>query len=106
MVILLIHDVSRPVETGKNNHLSLEQGKFQSIEDACKLDKPGSWCSKVDLQSAYFSLAIHPDDYKVTVLKWKFSGQESAACLFYTRLPFGARRGPAIFHHISEAVRS
>jgi len=103
--IRLIHDASRPHGAAMNDYASLDSVKFQTIEDACKLAKPGYYCAKVDLQSAYRSVAIHPSEYKMTGLKWKFSGQDSATYLFDTRLPFGSRRGPAIFHRISQAVK-
>lgn len=89
-----IRETIRPV--GTNDYSSLDHVMFQSIEDACKFAKPGFWRVKVDLSSAYCSVAIHPDDYKVTGLKWKFSGQ---SYLFDTVL-FDARRGHAIFHRI------
>lgn len=85
-----------------NNYSSLHHVKFQSREDTCKLAKPGSWWAKVDIQSPYYSVAIHHDDNKVTGLKWKFSGQHSDSYVFYTRLLFDARQGPARLHCISQ----
>jgi hypothetical protein len=79
--------------------------KFQTLTDACKLAKPGYYCAKVDLQSAYRSICIHPDDYAVTGLKWTFAGDKEPTYLFDSRLPFGSNVGPSIFHRLLQAVR-
>ena len=79
--------------------------RFQSIEDACKLAKPGYPCAQMDLKPAYRSVAINPGKYKMTILKWNFSGQNKSMYLFDTWLLFGSRRGPSIFHYLSQAVK-
>ena len=81
--IRLIHDASRPRGTAMNDYSSLDKVKFQTLEDECKLAKPGFWCTKVDLKSAYRSVAIHPDDYRVTELEWKFQGQSHPSYMFH-----------------------
>lgn len=103
--IRIIHDASRPPGAAMNDYATLDKVKFQSLEDACRLAKPNYYCAKVDLKSAYRSVAIHPEDYKMTGLKWKFQGSDSAVYMFDTRLPFGSRRGPSIFHRLSQAVK-
>ena len=58
----------------------------------------------VDLKSAYRSVHIRPDEQCVTGLQWQFSGQKQPLTLCNTRLPFGARKSPAIFNRITQAV--
>ena len=103
--IRLIHDGSRPVGRSMNDYSIPERFKFQTIEDACRLAKPGYWCAKVDLQAAYRSVCIHPDDYDVTGLKWTFKDDKDPTYLFDCRLPFGSNVGPSHFNRISQAVR-
>ena len=103
--IRLIHDGSRPVGRAMNDYSIPESVKFQTLGDACKMAKKGYWCAKVDLQAAYRSVCIHPDNYQVTGLKWTFSNESQPTYLFDSRLPFGSNVGPAHFHRISQAVR-
>lgn len=103
--VRLIHDGSRPVGFAMNDYSDPESVKFQTLADACHLAKPGYWCAKVDLKSAYRSVCIHPDNYQVTGLKWTFQGQQEPTYFFDSRLPFGSNVGPSTFHRISQAVR-
>lgn len=103
--IRLIHDASLPKGASMNDYATLQKVKFQSLEDACKLAKPDYFCAKIDLKSAYRSVAIHRDDYKMTGLQWKFQGQEKSTFIFDSKVPFGSRRGPSIFHRLSQAVK-
>lgn len=103
--IRVIHDASRPRGAAMNDYVSADPVQFQTLEEACRLAKPGYWCAKVDLKSAYRSVAIHPDNYSVTGLKWKFHNDTHSTYMFDTRLPFGSCLGPSIFHRLSQAVR-
>ena len=103
--VRVIHDASRPHGTAMNDYAIADPVRFQTLENACNLAKPGFFCAKVDLKSAYRSVAIHPDDYPITGLKWQFQGQNKPTLLFDTRLPFGSALGPSIFHRLSQAVR-
>ena len=67
--------------------------------------KKGYFMAKVDLESAYRSVRIHPDDYNATGIKFKFPGNESSTYMYDTRLPFGARKSPGIFNCITQAVK-
>ena len=58
----------------------------------------------VDLKSAYRSFHIRPDEQTITGLQWQFSGQKHPLTMRDTRLPFGARKSPAIFNRITQAV--
>lgn len=66
---------------------------------------PNAYLAKVDLSQAYRSVKIHPTDYSVTGLKWKFSGDSDFTYMVDSRLPFGARKSPTIFNELSTAVR-
>ena len=62
--------------------------------------------SKIDLHHAYRSVPTHPKNYQGTGLKWKFKGNKAKfTFLVDTRLPFGGRRSPEIFHRLTQAVR-
>ena len=67
--------------------------------------KPGYYLSKVDLGHAYKSVPIHPSNYEATGLKWQFKGNKlKYTFLVDSRLPFGARKSPEIFHRLTQAV--
>lgn len=102
--IRLIHDGSRPMGCAMNDYASVQHEHFQTIEDACSLAKPGYWMAKLDLKSAYRSVPVHRDDYRVTGLKWRFKGERAPTYLFDTRLPFGASKAPSHFHRLSQAI--
>ena len=61
--------------------------------------------AKIDLRHAYRSVPIHPDNYKATGCKWQFLGDHSYTYFYDTRLPFGAKSSPEIFHRITQSVR-
>ena len=103
--VRIIHDCSRPIGTSINDLATKFSVKYQTIEEAVSLSSPGCFYSKIDLKSAYRSVKIHPDNYKLTGIKWHFDGNEGPLYLFDKRLPFGARKSPAIFHRLTQAVR-
>ncbi len=104
--VRLIHDCSRPVGQSLNDFASLKDHySFQSMDDAVNLLTRNCYLAKVDLQHAYRSIPIHPDDYSATGLKWTFSGDTHPTYMFDTRLPFGARMAPQIFHRITQAIK-
>jgi hypothetical protein len=102
--IRVIHDGSRPFGYAMNSYATLRSERFQTIDDACKLAKPNYWCAKLDLKSAYRSVPIHKDDYKVTGLKWQFAEDLEPTYLFDSRLPFGSTLAPSHFHRLSQAI--
>jgi hypothetical protein len=103
--IRLIHDGSRPSGQVMNDYADLHSERFQTIQDACDLAKPGYWCAKLDLKSAYRSVPIHCNDYRVTGLQWHFAGEKNPTYLFDARLPFGATKAASHFHRLSQAIR-
>ena len=61
--------------------------------------------AKVDLRHAYRSVNIHPSNYAATGLKWNFSNSDKFTYLFDTKLSYGGRRAPGIFHRLTQAVK-
>ena len=104
--VRLIHDCSQPaglsVNEYANDNISV---KYQSLSDAVNLLSPGCYLAKLDLKSAYRSVALHPSQYMFTGLKWKFASHANFTYMYDTALPFGARKSPGIFHKLSQAVR-
>ena len=83
----------------------IDKLRFQSISDAIKLINKGYYLAKIDLRHAYRSVPIHPSNYAATGLKWLFEGDSVPTYFVDTRLPFGGRRAPDIFHRLSQSVR-
>ena len=61
--------------------------------------------AKIYLRHAHRSVPIHPDNYKATGCKWQFLGDHSYTYFYDTRLPFGAKSSPEIFHRITQSAR-
>ena len=101
----VIHDLSSPLGACLNDFSSKEDVHFQTINDAVNLLSPGCYLAKVDLKSAYRSVRSHPSSWPWTTLHWQFEDDDATSFLYDTRLPFGARRSPGIFHRITQAVR-
>lgn len=102
--VRLIHDASRPVGTALNDLWEKEKFSYCGMQDAIDLIKPGYYLAKADCSNAYRSVKIHPSNYTYTGLKWNFEGECHPKYLIDTRLPFGARRSPFIFNHLTQAV--
>ena len=59
--------------------------------------------AKIDLQNAYRCVSISQNSQRVTGLQWQFGSH-----IFYlrdTRLPFGSKLAPGIFHRLTQAVK-
>lgn len=100
----LIHDASRPYGTAINDFAHHDPFKYQSIQDAVNLIKPGDWLAKIDLQNSFRSVGIKVDNYGATGLKWRFKGQKRDTFFVDTRASFGAKRSPEIFNELSQSV--
>ncbi len=102
----LIHDCSMPKGQGVNSYVpTLEKLHFQSIDDAIKLVDRDYYLAKIDLRHAYRSVPVHPANCPALGLKWTFLGDEAPTYLMDTRLCFGGRRSPGIFHRLTQSVR-
>ena len=100
----LIPDCSRPSGSSVNDYCSEDWGqKFAKVDDAGNLMTRNCYFAKVDLWKAYRSVPISPDSQQVTGLSWDFKGKK-----FYlrdTKLPFGARLSPGIFHRLTQTIK-
>ena len=72
--VRLIHDLSRP--DGGINALATDTSvSYSTIDNSIKLIKPHSYLAKVDLQSTYRSVLIHPNCFNLTGLWWTFEDE-------------------------------
>ena len=85
-----------------------ETFKFQTMDDALKHIKTGSYLAKVDIRKAYMHVPVHPSNYWATGISRQFELKENQefkfAYLYDTKLPFGASKAPGIFHRLSQAI--
>ena len=80
--VRLIHDCSRPQGRAVNDYaLKSPKQRFQTINDALNLMTPNCYMAKVDLKSAYRSIALHPSQYPFMGLKWTFAGAKKPSFL-------------------------
>lgn len=100
--IRLIHDLSRP-DGGLNQFVTDTSTSFQTVDDATDMMSKNCYVTKIDLQSAYRSVPIHPDNYPFTGLSWDFSDGRGTKHLFDARLPFGSAKACQIFQRISNS---
>ena len=102
----IITDASMPSGRSMNDFAEIDPFKYQSVQDALRIIKPGDYLAKVDLSNAFRSVGIHPSNFKATGIKWKFSGEDKFTYLVDQRLCFGGKRAPGIFDSLSHAVRA
>ena len=55
----ILQDGSLPEGFAMNKYTDHLSVRYQILQDACRLAKPGYYCAKLDLQSAYRSVPIH-----------------------------------------------
>ena len=79
--------------------------KYQTVQNAINMLQPGYFMCKLDLRSAYRSVPIHPKDYKLTGIQWKFSGDFAPTYMYDTMLMQGAKLSPMIFHRLSQSIQ-
>ena len=103
--VRLIHDCSRPIGRGLNDYIETQSFQFQTLDDAIKLLGPNFFMAKIDLRHAYRSVPIHHTNFAATGLRWQFKGHDHFTYMYDTRLPFGAKSSPEIFHRLTQSVR-
>ena len=102
--VRLIHDCSRPTGNCVNDYASLnESQQFQTIDDATSLLQQGYFMAKVDLKSAYRSVRISTDSQRFTGLQLSLDGHN--VYMYDTKLPFGSRFSPGVFHRLTQCVK-
>ena len=99
--VRLIHDCSLPQGAALNDYAVInDKVSFETVEQAAQCIKYNSFLCKIDLKSAYRSVKISEQCQKLTGLKFSVNGQESH--LYDSKLCFGARLAPSIFHLLSQ----
>ena len=75
--------------------------QYVRIDDAIKGTKHfwvGCFLAKTDIESAFRSVSVHPDDYEVLDMHWEGK-------YYYDKvLPFGLRSAPFLFNQLSDAL--
>ena len=61
--------------------------------------------AKIDHKHANRSAPIHPANCQATGYKCPLRGDDYDTFFYDTRLPFGGKSFPEIFHHITQSVR-
>jgi len=103
--VRLIHDLSRPHGASVNDYATKDECRYTSLEDALVFCKPNSWMCKVDLKWAYRSFDINVSERQITGLQWTFAGDTKSTYLLDRKLPFGARKSPAIYNKITKSIQ-
>ena len=102
--VRLIHDCSMPEGGSVNDHATLtEHYKFETVDTLTDMLAPGMYLAKVDIKSAYRHVQISERSRQVTGIKWTIKGHD--VYLRDSKLPFGARLSPIVFHRITQAVK-
>ena len=101
--VRLIHDLSRP-DGGLNAFAWDTSVSFSTLDMATAHLPSHGFMAKIDLAAAYRSIPIHPSNYGLTGLRWKFEGDSDFTNMFDARLPFGAAKSCQIFQRVSDAV--
>ena len=102
--IRLIHDCSRPAGNAVNDFAIRDKFKYQNLQDAMNMISPGDFLAKVDLQSAYRSVRVSPDEHEKLGISWVFEGAVHPSFMVDCCLPFGHARSPFVFNELSQAV--
>ena len=99
----LITDLSYPPGYSVNdgidpNICSLRYTTVEDVASAYAILGPNTIIAKVDIESAYCLVPVHPEDRPLLGVKWKEK--------FYIdpMLPFGLRSAPKIFHSLADAL--
>lgn len=99
MIVDLSHPVGLSVNDGiDKSHCSLTYLKLDQVaETVMKLGR-GAMLAKIDIQSAYRVIPVHPQDRTLLGMKWQGNVYVDAA------LPFGLRSAPKIFNAVADAL--
>ena len=99
-----ITDCSRPVGSSINNFMGSTFSRFSytTIDDAVKHVNVDSYMATVDLQDAYRSVPIHPNDRHHFGLRWDFGNGPFLVTDNF--LCFGSKCSAYIFNRLTDAV--
>ena len=93
-------DFSRPETVGLNARILIPKEKFSTVRTAYQYMRPGYFMYKVDLSEAFRTVPISSMLWSKHAFRW------AGVRYFDTRLPFGARSAPGIFHRFTRAIVS
>ena len=99
----LIVDLSHPKGASVNDGVVGDfcSLTYTSVDTAAELvlnKGKGAELAKLDIQSAYRMVAVHPDDRPLLGVKWK------GEVFVDTRLPFGLRSAPKVFTALADGL--
>ena len=99
-----ITDCSMPLKKSVNNFMksTFSTFSFNTIDDIVKSVSPDSFMATVDLQNAYRSVPIHPNDRSHFGLRWDFGN--GPTYLTDNFLCFGSKCSAFIFNRLTDAV--
>ena len=99
-----ITDCSMPDKRSVNNFMkkTFSSFSFDTIDDVVTKVKPGDFMATIDLQDAYRSVPIHPDDRTHFGLRWDFGF--GPTYLTDNFLCFGSKCSAFIFNRLTDAV--
>ena len=102
--VRLIYDCSQPSGCAVNDYASLgDSHSFQTIDNPTELVQPGYYMDKIYLKSAYHSIRINSESQRFNGLQFPIDGH--TVYTHDTKLPFGSRLAPGIFHRLTQAVK-
>lgn len=99
----LIVDLSYPTGSSVNDGIEAKlcSLRYPSVDEAVRrllARDPHSFMAKLDIESAYRIIPVHPDDRPLLGMRWKGKLYIDMA------LPFGLRSAPKIFNAVADAV--
>ena len=99
----MIVDLSHPERLSINdgidkNQCSLSYLKLDKVAEIAMRLGQGTLLAKLDIQSAYRVIPVHPEDRSLLGMKWQGNIYVDAA------LPFGLRSAPKIFNAVADAL--
>ena len=99
----LIVDLSDPDGKSINDGISGEgcSLSYVSVDDAARMvlqRGPGALLAKLDIESAYRIIPVHPDDRPLLGIRWK------GVTYVDTTVPFGLRSAPKILTALADAL--
>ena len=104
--ICIIHDLSFTKKTSSLNDYAIkEECIYETLKQTLPFLQPHTWMAKCDLKWAYRSKKIKPEHSSLTGLQWTFKGNRKPTTLIDTAFPFGARKSPAHFNCVTQAMR-
>lgn len=100
----LIVDLSHPRGASVNDGIEKElcSLKYTSVDEAVRVIRelgPGTQLAKLDIESAYRLIPVHPEDRPLLGMRWE------GKLYIDTTLPFGLRSAPKIFNALADALQ-